>query len=107
MSPLDAVTLPDLSDEAPAGENLELDPEFDALERAAQGKPETQYGDTITPATPPDWRETESIALALLHRTRDLRVMTHFAVARLHISGVPGFAEVLSLIRWQLENRWQ
>ena len=106
MSPLDAIMLPDLSDEAPAGANLELDPEFDALERAAQGKPETQYGDTITPATPPDWKETETVALALLERTRDLRVMTLLAVARLHLSGVPGFAEALSQIRWQLENRW-
>jgi type VI secretion system protein ImpA len=107
MSPLDAIMLPDLSDEAPAGENLELDPDFDALERAAQGKPETQYGDTITPSTPPDWKETEAIALALMERTRDLRVMTHLAVARLHMSGVPGFAGVLGQIRSQLENRWQ
>jgi type VI secretion system protein ImpA len=107
VSPLDAATLPDLSEEAPAGENLELDAEFGALERAAQGRPETQYGDTINPATPPDWKETEAIALALLERTRDLRIMTHLAVARLHLAGIPGFAEVLGQIRYQLEDRWQ
>jgi type VI secretion system protein ImpA len=105
--PLDATTLPDLSDEAPAGENLELDAEFGALERAAQGRPETQYGETINPATPPDWKETEALALALLERTRDLRVMTHLAIARLHLAGVPGFVGVLGQIRDQLENRWQ
>jgi type VI secretion system protein ImpA len=99
--------LPDLSDEAPAGENLELDVEFGALERAAQGRPETQYGDTINPATPPDWGETEAIALRLLERTRDLRVMTHLAVARLHLTGLAGYAEMLAQIRYQLENRWQ
>ncbi len=99
--------LPDLSDEAPAGENLELDVEFGELERAAQGRPETQYGDTITPATPPDWREAEAIALRLQERTRDLRVMTHLAVARLHVSGIPAFAQVLEQIRDQLENRWE
>ena len=99
--------LPDLSDEAPAGENLELDVEFGELERAAQGRPETQYGDTITPATPPDWREAETVALRLQERTRDLRIMTHLAVARLHVSGIPAFAEVLEQIRYQLENRWE
>jgi type VI secretion system protein ImpA len=99
--------LPDLSDDSPAGENLELDPDFDALERAARGRPETQYGDAINPAIAPDWAETETIAERLLQRTRDLRVMTHLAVARLHLSGMPGFAEVLSQIRYQLENRWQ
>src|SRR6202022_4188098 len=88
-------------------ENLELDAEFGALERAAQGKPETQYGDTINPATPPDWKETEAIALTLLQRTRDLRVMTHLAIARLHLYGMAEFAEALSQIRYQLEARWQ
>jgi type VI secretion system protein ImpA len=107
VPPLDAAALPDLSEDAPAGENLELDPDFDSLERAAQGRPETQYGDTINPAIPADWKATETIALGLLERTRDLRVMTHLAVARLHLSGVPGFAGVLAQIRHQLEQRWQ
>jgi type VI secretion system protein ImpA len=99
--------LPDLSDDSPAGENLELDPDFDALERAARGRPETQYGDTINPAIGPDWSETVSVAERLLERTRDLRVMTHLAVARLHLSGLPAFAEMLAQIRHQLENRWE
>ena len=47
-------------------ENLELDPDFGALERAAQGKPETQYGNTIEPAIPPDWKETATLAVGLL-----------------------------------------
>jgi type VI secretion system protein ImpA len=101
-----AAMLPDLTEDAPAGENLELDPDFGALERAAQGRPETQYGDTINPAVPPDWKETEALALNLLERTRDLRVLTYLAVARLHLTGLSGFAEVLSQIRWQLEHRW-
>jgi type VI secretion system protein ImpA len=99
--------LPDLSEASPAGENLELDLEFGELERAAQGKPETQYGETINPAVPPDWGETEAVALRLLDRTRDLRVLTHLAVARLNVSGLPGFAEVLAQIREQLESRWE
>jgi type VI secretion system protein ImpA len=99
--------LADLSEASPAGANLELDIEFGALERAAQGKPETQYGDIINPAVPPDWRETEAIALRLLERTRDLRVLTHLAVSRLHLSGIAGFAAVLGQIREQVQDRWR
>lgn len=102
----DVGMLPDLTEDVPAGENLELEPDFDALARAAQGRPETQYGDTINAAVPPDWKDTEALALNLLERTRDLRVLTYLAVARLHLTGLPGFAEVLSQIRWQLEHRW-
>jgi type VI secretion system protein ImpA len=99
--------LPDLSADAPAGENVEFDPDFDALERAAQGKPETQYGDTINPALPADWREVQALALSLLERTRDLRVLALLAIARLNLSGVAAFAVVLSQIRHQLEERWE
>lgn len=97
---------PDLSADRPAGENLELDLEYGELERAARGRPETQYGDTITPATPPDWRETETIALSLLQRTRDLRIIIHLAIARLHLGGIAAYSDMLTQIRLQLENRW-
>jgi type VI secretion system protein ImpA len=103
MSSRDALALPDLRDDAPAGANLELDPDFSALERAVQGKPETPQGD---PATPPDWKEAESLADGLLQRTRDLRILTHLAAARLHRAGLPAFADVLTQIRDQLEARW-
>ncbi len=104
---LDDITLlPDISDSAPAGENLELDPDFGALERASRGKPEQQYGDTIIPAEPADWKQAESLAVSLQSRTRDLRVLTHLAIARLNLLGIPAFAEVLSQIRRQIESRW-
>jgi len=106
MAPLDVTGLAPISDEAPAGANLELDPEFGELERAAQGKPEVQYGNTIEPAVPPDWKETASIAEALMQRTHDLRVMVHLAIARLHLDGLAGFARVVRLIRHQLESEW-
>ena len=106
MAPLDMTVLPDLSDDAPAGDNLELDPEFGELERAAQGKPEVQYGKTIEPAVPPDWKETASIAESLMKRTRDLRVMVHLAIARLNLKGIPEFAQTVRMIRAQLDTRW-
>lgn len=95
-----------VSDDSPAGENLELDPDFGALERAAQGKPEVQYGNTIEPAVPPDWKETTSLAEGLLNRTHDLRVMVHLAIARLHLEGLPGFARVVTLIRHEMDEDW-
>ena len=88
MAPLDVTGLAPISEASPAGENLELDPEFGELERAAQGKPEVQYGSTIEPAVPPDWRETVSLAEALMERTHDLRVMVHLAIARLHLDAL-------------------
>jgi type VI secretion system protein ImpA len=107
MSPLDNGPLSDLSAEAPTGGNLELDPDFGALERAVQGRPEAQYGETRIAAVPPDWREAETLAVALLERTRDLRVLVHLAGARLHLTGLPGFAGVLVQIRGLLETRWE
>jgi type VI secretion system protein ImpA len=107
MRPFDSLSLPDLSEVAPAGENLELDPDFGALERAVRGKPETQYGSTVDPAKPPEWQEAELLALRLLERTRDLRVLSHLAVARLHLHGLAAFADALGQIRQQLTGRWE
>jgi type VI secretion system protein ImpA len=107
MPPLDAGSLLEVvSEDSPAGPNLEFDPDFGALERSAQGKPEQQYGGTIIPAEEPDWKEVESQAGALLERSRDLRVLGQLAVSRLHLSGLPAYAEVVSMTRQLLETRW-
>jgi len=107
MPPLDAGSLLEvISDDSPAGPNLEFDADFGALERAAQGKPEQQYGGTIIPAEEPDWKEVEKQAGALLERTRDLRVLTQLGVARLHLSGLPAFAEIVTMTQQLLETRW-
>ena len=105
--PLDSsALLAAVSEQAPAGPNLEFDPDFTALERAAQGKPEQQYGDTIIPGEEPDWKEVEAQSSALLERTRDLRVLAHLAVARLHLRGLVEYAEVLALTQELLQERW-
>ncbi len=108
MPPLDSATiLAPVSDDQPAGQNLEFDPDFGALERAAQGKPEQQYGNTIIPAEEPDWKDVAAQANALLERTRDLRVLAHLAVARLHLNGLVAYAEIVGLTRTLLETRWE
>ena len=102
----DPIPLPDLPDGSVAGPNLELDAAFGALERAAQGKPETQYGNTIEPATPPDWKEAAIVAEGLMARTRDLRVMALLSIARLHLYGIPGFMDGLAVMRRHVDDAW-
>ena len=108
MAPLDLTGgLPDIDADSPAGPNLELDPEFGELERAATGTPERQYGETIIPAVEPEWKDVAAKAEALLERTRDLRVLVHLAVARLHLTGLADYAGVVGTIRALLEARWE
>jgi type VI secretion system protein ImpA len=95
-----------VSTDEPAGPNLEYDAAFTTLERAAQGKPEQRMGDSIVPAEPPDWASVVEQALALLDRTRDLRVAVHLALALLHRAGYPGLAEGLGLVRQLLAEFW-
>ena len=56
LLPVDRL-LTSLDEHAPCGEDLEYDPAFMALEEAARGKPEQQFGDTVIPAQAPDWRQ--------------------------------------------------
>ncbi len=90
----------------PCGENLEYDPQFLALEAALNGKPEVQYGSTITPATGPDWKAARALALELMARTRDLRVAVGLARALLGMEGAPGLAAGLSLLAALLATQW-
>ena len=98
--------LQDVSPEAPCGEDLEYDPAFVEMERAAHGKPEQQMGDTIIPAEDPNWREVRSKAEELLGRTRDLRVVVQLGRAVLGLEGMVGFTDSLALLKGLLETQW-
>lgn len=91
---------------APCGPNLEYDPEFLELEQAAQGKPEVQYGDTITPAVPPDWKVVKKSAAGLFERSVDLRIAMPLLRASLALDGVTGMAACFRLIERLIEERW-
>lgn len=99
--------LEDVSSDAPCGEDLEYDSAFGEMERATQGKPEQQFGDTIVPGEDPDWRDVKQKALVLLERTRDLRVAAHLTRALLETDGLPGFCGGLGLIRGFVERFWE
>lgn len=95
-----------LSEEAPAGENLEYDPLFTEMERAAEGKEAHQIGDAVVEGEEPDWKSVRDKAVALFERTRDLRAAVYLTRALLRTSGWPGLADGLELVRRLIEEQW-
>ncbi|WP_427184041.1 type VI secretion system protein TssA [Bordetella bronchialis] len=91
----------------PCGEDLEYDADFLRLQQSAAERSEQQFGTTIIPAQAPDWREVEKQALALLERTRDIRVMSHLTRAWTETRGLPGYADGLALCAEALEDYWE
>jgi type VI secretion system protein ImpA len=106
MSTIDIdALLVEISPQAPCGPNLEYDPVFQALEREALGKAEVQYGSTITPAVPPDWKTVRRMAAELIDRSRDLRLAVYLTRANLALNGIAGLADGLTLIERLLDGR--
>ena len=96
-----------LAVEAPCGSDLEYDPSFVALEAAARGKPEQQFGNTLIKAEPPDWRVVAEQAIELARRTRDLRVAVLLARSGARVRGVAAYASGVALIAGLVERHWQ
>lgn len=99
--------LDEISAELPCGEDLEYDMEFGELERAAQGKPEQQIGDTLIPAQEADWPVVRGKATALFGRTKDLRVSICLTRSLIYTEGFTGLRDSLVLIRGLLEQYWE
>ncbi|CCP04299.1 Putative type VI secretion system, core protein [Erwinia amylovora Ea644] len=93
--------------ERPCGENLEYDADYMAMEQASAGKAEQQFGDTIIPPEPADWNKVERLALGLLGRSKDLRVMLALTRAWTQLKGLSGYADGLHLIQQALLLYWQ
>ncbi|MDN3920034.1 type VI secretion system protein TssA [Roseateles violae] len=98
LSPLDGAS--------PCGADLEYDPAFLALQEAAAGKPERQYGDTLIPAEGPDWPAVREQALKLATRTRDLRLAVWLTRSGARLQGLAGAVEGLQLLQGLLERHW-
>jgi type VI secretion system protein ImpA len=96
-----------ISDASPCGDDLEYDPAFTALESAAQGKPEQQFGDTVIPAVEPEWRVVAEQAQALLGRAKDVRVGVLLLRASTRQQGVAGFSLGLELLTGLLDRYWE
>ncbi|MFZ1830161.1 MAG: type VI secretion system protein TssA [Candidatus Competibacteraceae bacterium] len=98
--------LSEVTVDAPCGEDLEYDAQFVEMEKLSQGTAERQYGDTIIPGEPPDWRGVGQAALSLLERTRDLRVAVYLTRSLLNTDGLAGFADGLALLEGLIERHW-
>lgn len=95
-----------ISADAPAGDDLEYDPQFVALEEAMRCEPEQQFGDTIVAATEADWQAAKKLSVDLLHRSKDLRPLVYLTQALTHDEGLEGLQQGLALLRGALEIFW-
>lgn len=103
---IDALLSP-VSSDNPCGDNLEYHADFQAMEQASAGKAEQQFGTTIIPAEPADWNKVEKLAIDLLSRSKDLRVMLALTHAWTQLKGLPGYAQGLKLIEQSLLLYWE
>ena len=107
MSKIDVERLLEpVSAEAPCGENLEYDADYAAMELAAAGKPEQQFGSTLIAAEDPDWGEVLGKAIGLLERSKDLRVALSLARSGTRADGIAGLADSLTVINGLLDKFW-
>lgn len=105
MIDVSALSIP-LEGGSPSGPNLEYDGDFLALESDVRGKPERQIGDTLIRASEPEWASIDERALALLSRSRDLRLACYLTRARTRLDGLAGLAEGLTLIERLCTTFW-
>ena len=91
----------------PCGVDIGYDPALQTLETLLQGKPEAQYGETITAAQEPVWKDIEARCLDLLSRSKEMRVIVILALALLKREGLAGFRDGLALLSGSLERYWE
>jgi type VI secretion-associated protein, ImpA family len=102
---VDALLAP-VSEASACGEDLEYDADFMALEQAARGKAEQQFGDTVVAGEEPDWPDVVERAVRLLGRTKDLRVATYLARGLARTAGPAGLGQGLKLLHGLCETYW-
>ena len=98
--------LQETAEQPPCGPDLEYDAAFRDLELAAQGKPEQQFGTTVVAAEEPAWGQVRDDALALLKRSKDLRVAALLVRALVRTEGFAALLSGLQLILGLLERYW-
>lgn len=96
-----------VSPESPSGTDLEYDPDFSRMEKAAQGTPDQEFGSTKIEGAPADWDEVRGAAISVLKRSKDLRAATYLAEADLFRTGISGFRDALQIISVFIEQFWE
>ncbi|MTH46694.1 hypothetical protein GJV78_10615 [Escherichia alba] len=77
----------------PCGESLDYDPAFIMLQSRLQPKLGVEYGSFVEAAEPVNWTETERECLALLQKSKDVRLIVILMRCRLRKVGLPALAE--------------
>ena len=95
-----------ISDDAPCGEDLEYEPEFGELERAALGKAAQVMGDEEIEAEPPDWSTVYSLSQELMARSNDLRLAVYLTRSALSKHGPEGLADGLEVFDRLITDYW-
>lgn len=89
------------------GFNIEYETEYLNLLDLVRDKPEQQYGDVIIEAKEKDWQKVFNISSdILLEKSKDLNVMSYFALSSIYCYGVSGFYESLRIIYENLNLYW-
>ncbi|WP_418316674.1 type VI secretion system protein TssA [Piscinibacter sakaiensis] len=103
---IDALLAP-ISDDIPAGENLEYS-EVAELERQAAGTPGKLDPETreMVGGEEPDWRKVRDLGISIFAQTKDLRVAVILTRALLSLEGLPGLGQGLQLIGRMCEQFW-
>lgn len=101
-----ATLLAPVSAANPAGEDLEYDPDYSAMEKASQGTADQEFGSTVIEGSPPDWPSVKKLAVRLLKRSKDLRIAGYLAQADLELRGLLGVRDSLAYIADTVENYW-
>lgn len=98
--------LQETAEQPPCGPDLEYDAAFRDLEQAAQGKPEQQFGSTVVAAEEPAWGQVREDALALLQRSKDLRIAALLVRALVRTEGFAALLPGLQLILGLQQRYW-
>ena len=101
--------LRDISPEKPCGEDLRHDLAYLELQQMVVGTPERVVGDDERfrkPAQDPEWSKVRDRCLALLGRSKDLRLFFFLCLASVRLEGLEGLRAGLALLQGILEHHW-
>ncbi|MDR2501082.1 MAG: type VI secretion system protein TssA [Treponema sp.] len=90
----------------PAGENLEYDALYLAMDSLATAVPDSLMGDAKIEGREADWKKLREHCLNLWGRTRDLRVAAYLVVAETAAGGFKDCGEALRVIRFLIRDMW-
>ena len=89
-----------IAPDAPCGESLEDSPALAALDAYRI------FGLLTAPQNEPDWRVLSSVALKVLTRSKDFRVLAHLAAAVAHTGPLDEALQLFPVIELWLERYW-